>query len=767
MAKRELQIGAVAANAPAERVTLDADVLTTHGVILGMTGSGKTGLAIVILEELARQHVPLLLCDLKGDLSNLLLGFPKLEPGDFAPYLPVSTPAEQRATAAQEIAAKWRAGLEKWGLGEAQINEVKNGVRWRLLTPGSGLAPVDLLPALGPPPGYDPDTDPDGARARLDGSAAGLLALIDRGGDPLSDRDHVLIATLLDHSWRRGEALDLPGLIRQIVEPPVTQFGVLDSETFYPKKERQQLVLAFNTVLASPAFGAWTRGVPLDAAQLLGSANAPYGTILYLAHLAERERLSFLTLLFSSVLSWARSQPGSDALRALLYLDEVQGILPPTAMPPTKPPLLTLLKQGRAFGAGVLLATQNPVDLDYKALGNIGLKLLGRLDTENDRNRALEGLDLADGDVEVAVAKLKQREFLLSGARVGAPRVITSRWAMSYLRGPLTLAELKPLLAAAGQPPASPARASARPVSVATIIDDVDQLFGAGESLYPGVLIEARVLYRKASPALQREVDAAWLAPLAGDHIDWSKLGLKEPPALDAAPPRGAALAPLPGNVAELVRGASKEFVREIAARPLGIQWHRALKVVQESDEDEAAFRERCLAAARAGNQSKADQLRARNESKLRQVDQKLSREELELNRDQQDVANRERQKTVTMASGVGGALLSGLGALFGGRRSGLGSVVRKGAAAYRQTTEKERMADRARAEVTESEQEISNLQVEKQRLEEELQRELERLDEQAVRLAEQTEPLPLTPGSRDITVRRVALVWLSESDLA
>src|SRR5512136_2145368 len=115
MAKRELLIGAGIGGPEKDKLVLDADVFTTHGVILGMTGSGKTGLAVVILEELARQHVPLLLCDLKGDLSNLLLGFPKLEPGDFAPYLPVSTPAEQRATAAQEIAAKWRAGLEKWG----------------------------------------------------------------------------------------------------------------------------------------------------------------------------------------------------------------------------------------------------------------------------------------------------------------------------------------------------------------------------------------------------------------------------------------------------------------------------------------------------------------------------------------------------------------------------------------------------------------------------------------------------------------------------
>ena len=706
-----------------------------------------------------------MICDLKGDLADLLLAFPRLAPADFAPYLPASTPADQRDAAAQETATRWRDGLTKWGLGEADIAALRSALSWQLLTPGSGLAPVNLLPALAPPAGYDPDLDPDAARSRLDGTAAGLLALVDRGGDPLSDRDHVLVTTLLDAAWRAGQALDLPELIRRIVDPPVAQFGVLDAETFYPRKERQELVLAFNTVLASPSFSVWTRGVPLAAEQLIGSPEAPKGTILALAHLAERERMSFLTLLFSAILSWARSQPGSESLRVLLYLDEVQGIVPPSALPPTKPPLLTLLKQGRAFGAGVLLATQNPVDLDYKALGNMGLKLIGRLDTENDRKHALQGLDLGEGNLDGTVAGLEQREFLLAGARVGAPRVITSRWAMSYLRGPLTLAELKPLLAATGAPPAPPVPAAKS--TMAPVLPGIDQLFGSGEALRPAVLIEARVLYRKASPALQREVDGAWLVPITDERVDWPHLTQKELPALDDALPSGSTLAPLPGNAAELVRAAAKDFVREIAARPLGIQWHRALKVVQETEEDDALFRERCLEAAKAGNQDKAAQVRARYETKLRQIDQKLGREELELSRDQQEVANRERQQTVTMAAGVGDALLQGLGALLGGRRSGLGGAMRKGASTYRQTTEKARMADRARAEVTESEQQIAAFEAEKQNLAQAMQQEIELLDQQAERLAEQIEPLPLTPGSRDITVRRVALAWVPEADLA
>lgn len=765
MGKRELLIGGKVPAGAAEPVRLGADLLTTHGVILGMTGSGKTGLAVVLLEELARQRMPLVICDLKGDLTNLLLAFPSLAPGDFEPYLPASTPPAERQAAAAATATRWQQGLAQWGLGPAEIAELRQAVRWQLLTPGSGVAPVSLLPALAAPEGYDPDVDPDGARTRLDGTAAGLLALVGRGGDPLSDRDHVLLATLLDNAWRQGQALDLAGLIRQIAQPPVSQFGVLDAETFYPAKERQGLVLAFNTVLASPAFAAWTRGVPLAMEALAGTAEAPCATILYLAHLADRERLSFLTLLFSTLLSWVRSQPGTESLRVLLYLDEVQGILPPSAIPPTKPPLLTLLKQGRAFGAGVLLATQNPVDLDYKALGNAGLKLLGRLDTENDRRRALEGLDLAGGEPERAVATLQPRQFLLAGARVGTPQVIASRWAMSYLRGPLTLSEVKPLVAGLAMPSAvgvAPAPAGRTAVD----LPDVEELYASGSRLEPAVLVEGRAVYRKAAPPAQREVVASWVAPFAERRIVWERLAAVELPPLDDRLPEGASLGELPPNAGALLKSAARDFVRELAAHPVEVLWHRQLKLVQDEHEDEDAFRARCLETARAAMAARAEQLRERYEDKLRRIDDKLVREQMELARDQQDLAARQRQQQLTVATGVGDALLSGLGALFGGRRSGISSVVRKGASTARQASEKQRMTERARAEVAESEQAIAELQGERQQLLAELQRDIAALQGEVERLAGAVERIPLTPAARDVTIRRVALVFLPPEKL-
>ncbi|MFZ5784888.1 MAG: ATP-binding protein, partial [Acidobacteriota bacterium] len=625
--KREMLIGGSAAGGPAEPARLSLDALTTHGVILGMTGSGKTGLAVVILEELARHGVPQLVCDLKGDLTNLLLTFPQLRPADFAPYLPVGVAAAERESAAEETAAKWRRGLEEWSIGEAEIRSVRERVSWRLLVPGSGVAPVSLLPALEPPAGYDPDVDPDGAQARLNGTAAGLLALVGRGGDPLTDRDHVLVATLLDHAWRRKGTLDLPELIRQIADPPVGQFGVLDAETFYPGRERQALLQAFNTVLASPGFAAWTRGVPLAMPELLGSPEEPRASILYLAHLADRERLSFLTLLFSELLSWTRAQPGSENLRALLYIDEVQGILPPSAMPATKPPLLTLLKQGRAFGTGVLLATQNPVDLDYKALGNIGVKLVGRLDTENDRRRALEGLDVAGSGIDAVVAELAPRRFLLAGARVGAPRAIRSRWAMSYLRGPMTIRELKPLVGASS---IIAAAAPARPRPPAPLVSGVDQAFGAGATLFPHVLVEAEVVYRKASPPVERRVEGAWCIRMVDGEGAWAGMRPVNASALVPVQPAGTVLGPLPPDSGRQLTSAEKGFIAEIDSRAIEVLWNRSVKLVQEEGESAEAFAARCRAAAPDGG-AKVLALRRRLETALERLDGKLARKRMDL----------------------------------------------------------------------------------------------------------------------------------------
>ena len=520
------------------RVFLETDHLTTHAVCLGMTGSGKTGLGIVALEELARQRVPLLIIDLKGDMLNLLLNFPNLSPSDFEPWLPPDTRAsENTAAVAAQQAAVWQKGLAGSGLDGDDIAAVANGVQWHLVTPGVGSgAPLDILPSLTPPAGWVPDEDPDGARDRVNGLTSALLSLVDRGGDPLSDPDHVLVASIILENWRNGSGLDLPGLLGNIADPPIDHLGALPLETFYPRDRRMKLVMALNTLIASPSFAAWTEGVPLDMDHLLGSSKDPRATIITLAHLDDRQRQFCLALVVSELVAWMRRQPASSGLRALLYIDEVQGILPPhPANPPTKGPLLTLLKQGRAFGTGVWLATQNPVDLDYKALGNAGVKVIGRLITERDRDRALEGLGLSgteEGrDIERTVGSLSKREFVIHDVRAkNRVQTFSSRWAMSYLRGPIALAEMGPLLpptVEAAQPvnrraPTAdrvgdpPTEEKGKSRSVPPVLqEDIHQLFSDDVGkLRPSLLIHNRVTVERRTLALVRTLDEYWRSRL-------------------------------------------------------------------------------------------------------------------------------------------------------------------------------------------------------------------------------------------------------------
>jgi hypothetical protein len=427
----------------------DLSQLNRHAICLGMTGSGKTGLCVGILEDVARANVPILAVDPKGDLANLALVLPDLDAASFGPW--VNDP-EARAAA-------WREGLAAAGLGPDDLRAFTEAVEVRVLTPGSDAGtPVDVLSALTHPPASLAG-DPEGSREYVTGAVAALLGLIDHPSDPHTEPAAILLARLLGDAFAAGEGAPLERLIPSVVDPPFEQVGYFHVDTFYPREARLELAKRLNAVVASPAFAAWRRGVPLDVAAWFTPGERTPITVLYLAHLDEPGRRFFLTLLLHAVVSWSRRQPGTASLRALLYCDEVMGYLPPHPKdPPTKWPLLTLLKQARAVGLGVMLATQNPVDLDYKAMSNAGTWLVGRLRTRQDRTRVIEGLSDAAAppdDVDDQLAALPPRAFLVLDER-GA-RTITSRHTMSLLRGPLTRAEVTQL-AAWRAPPARPGR---------------------------------------------------------------------------------------------------------------------------------------------------------------------------------------------------------------------------------------------------------------------------------------------------------------------
>ena len=758
-----------------EPLLVDAKDFTTHAVCLGMTGSGKTGLCVSLLEEAAIDGVPAIAIDPKGDLGNLLLTFPALAPEDFRPWIDETEAARAGRSAdehARGVAEQWRKGLADWGQDGARIARLREAADLALYTPGSSKGrPLSVLRSLSAPPEAQRG-DAELMQERVAAAASSLLALLGVEADPLRSREHILLASVIEASWREGRDLDLAELIRRVQSPPFERVGVLDLESFFPAKDRQALALTLNNLLASPGFAAWTEGEPLDVARLLYTPEGrPRLSILSIAHLDDRERMFFVTLLLGEVVAWMRAQAGTQSLRALLYMDEVMGFLPPSAAPPSKAPMLTLLKQARAFGLGVVLATQNPVDLDYKALGNTGIWFLGRLQTERDQARVLEGVEgsaAARGggfdraELERLLAGLGKRVFLMHSVHEEKPVLFGTRWALSYLRGPLTLQEigklqpvplLAPLAARAAEPRLPAGSEAARPA----LPPELGEKFAAATPLPAG----ARLVYRPAllgvaalryadakagvdhvtRVALLRELDdaASWDGAA---EVDAAKLALAEEPAA------GAGFAALPpglgqGSAERLGKALALQLVQ---ARPLVLRRCAEAGLTSRPGEDEGAFRVRVREALRERRDAAVGKLRARYAPKLQRAEQKVRRTADEV----------ERQRSQRTSQAMGAAISVGatvLGALFGRRTRG-GTIGRAATAARGATRAAQEHGDVARAleESAAAEAELRALDAEF------------RAESAALRAGAGEpvlEELPLRARKTDTRVERVALVWL------
>ncbi|MCB8974655.1 MAG: DUF87 domain-containing protein, partial [Ardenticatenaceae bacterium] len=444
-----------------EPLLYDPDDLVTHAVVVGMTGSGKTGLCLDLLEEAALNKVPALMIDPKGDITNALMHFPELAPADFQPWVNANEARREGKTveqAAEETAALWRNGLADWQITPDRIQKLQDAAQFAIYTPGSDAGlPVSILASL-KAPDIPWENNRELLREKISGTVTALLGLVGlKDIDPVRAREHILLANIFEHAWSQGQSLDLASLIMQTQAPPFTKLGVFDVNTFFPEKDRFELAMMLNNILASPAFQSWIEGEPLDVASLLYLPNGrPRHTIFYIAHLSEAERMFFVTLLYSAVESWMRAQKGSTTLRALVYFDEIFGYLPPTANPPSKEPMLRMLKQARAFGVGMVLATQNPVDVDYKALSNAGTWFIGKLGTEQDKARLLDGLTTAAAGgfdrrvYDDLISALGKRVFLLRNVHDKQPSLFQTRWAMNYLAGPVTRDQIPALNALAG-----------------------------------------------------------------------------------------------------------------------------------------------------------------------------------------------------------------------------------------------------------------------------------------------------------------------------
>ncbi|MDF1513115.1 MAG: hypothetical protein P1S60_04830 [Anaerolineae bacterium] len=443
----------------------DARDLTTHAVCVGMTGSGKTGLCIDLLEEAAIDRVPAIIIDPKGDITNLLLTFPDLRPEDFRPWINVDDARRKGMTEdeyAQSQADLWRSGLESWEQDGERIRMLKNTADFTIYTPGSEAGiPVSILHSFAAPK-LNWDVEAEILRERIQGTVSALLGLVGIEADPVRSREHILLSNIFEHFWRLGEDLDLTKLIISIQDPPIRQLGVFDVDTFFPPKDRFELAMILNNIIAAPTFQSWLQGQPLSIPSFLTSETGkPRHSIFYIAHLSDPERMFFVTVLLNQIITWMRTQPGTTSLRALVYMDEVFGFFPPVANPPSKKPMLTLMKQARAFGVGMLLTTQNPADLDYKGLTNAGTWFIGRLQAERDKSRLLEGLESASAQIgnmlnrselDSIISSLGKRVFLLHNVHEPNPVIFNTRWAMSYLRGPMTRMQIRDLMQMVGHP---------------------------------------------------------------------------------------------------------------------------------------------------------------------------------------------------------------------------------------------------------------------------------------------------------------------------
>ncbi|WKZ13952.1 MAG: DUF87 domain-containing protein [Gammaproteobacteria bacterium] len=762
-------------------VLYDSKDLTTHAVIIGMTGSGKTGLGIGLIEEAAIDRIPVIAIDPKGDLGNLLLTFPALEPAAFEPWIDPRAAAEAGQSPGEFAAAQasaWRAGLAEWGQDPARIARLRAAADFAIYTPGSSTgAPLSVLKEFAPPPPAL-RADADLYRERVQSTVTGLLTLLGIEADPLTSREHILLSNLLDEAWRRDDAPDLAALIGSIQKPPFSRVGVLDLESFYPAADRQALALRLNNLLAAPGFEAWTQGEPLAADRLLYTASGqPRVTVISIAHLDDAQRMFFVTLLLAEILAWMRRQPGSPSLRAILYLDEVFGYMPPVANPPSKLLLLTLLKQARAFGLGVVLATQNPVDLDYKGLANAGTWFIGRLQTERDKARVLEGLLGAAGgerldarDLERTLGALGKRQFLLHNVNEQHPVVFATRWAMSYLAGPLTREQLRRLApgaaadpapaAGAAPAPAAPGKAGARPVLPAAI----GQFFvpagrlahGDERLLYqPRVLAAVAVTYANAKLGMNEQRELVLAATPAGGAggVDWSvaqaltvrAADLEREPEPDAVFGEPAA----PMTQAANYKDWDKQLRRSLGVdRALTLYQSPALGETSQPGEGEREFR---IRLQRLGNERRdvdAAKLKQKYASKFAT----LQARELRALQAQERQAEQARDAQIGAAVSIGTAVL---GAIFGRGRS-IASASRAGSAIRRTGSIARESGDVRRAGET-----VDKVHADQQALEEQFQAELDALQGSYDAQAEALKEIVVRPKAGDIDVRFLGLGWL------
>ncbi len=784
-----------------EVVMYDCKDLVTHGVVLGMTGSGKTGLCLALLEEAALDDVPVIAIDPKGDIGNFLLQFPEMDAQAFRPWVNEDD-ARRKGRSVEEHAASqaetWQKGLAEWGQSGERIRQLREKVDMAIYTPGShaGL-PVSILSSLDAPEDEIME-DRELLAERIESTVSSLLGFMGVSAEPVQSKEHILLSNILAHFWAKRQNLTLEVLVRAIQQPPLRQIGVIDLESFLPEAKRAELAMKLNNLLASPGFGVWLEGEALDIQRMFyTAAGKPRVSIFCIAHLGDAERMFFVSLLLNQLLGWMRRQSGTTSLRALFYMDEIFGYLPPTANPPSKKPMMILLKQARAFGLGLLLGTQNPVDLDYKALSNIGTWFLGRLQTERDMQRVLDGLQGAASSsgtvfdratLQKLLASLGNRVFLMNNVHENHPVVFQVRWVMSYLSGPLSRAQIKTLMdprrpasaSASADAPAQdagfapPGAAAAAPSARSTIKprlpEGVEEHFlrpGGGVdadhlAYVPALLRSAEVLFEDAKKGVscRRVVTLVNEIDVPGQKVLWDKF-IEIPRRLEvakfeAAPAPGAAYAELPGAALKSATysGIEKDFIEQLyAGEKLELRFSPLLNAHSNADEDESEFKARVAQRARELRDEAVAVLRAKAEKTLKALQEKERKAGEKVAAEKAQATSAKLSTALRVGSGL-------LGALLGGRKTSMRSVAGSTTlTGVSRAMEQSRQADAAQRD-------LERLQQERAETERKLEEAIRALQDQYAPDQLRLETVVFTPLKKNIRPLATGILWLPHEEV-
>ncbi|WP_169942213.1 DUF87 domain-containing protein [Campylobacter sp. RM15925] len=734
--------------------------LTTHAAIIGMTGSGKTGLGITILEEACIDNIPSIIIDPKGDMTNLALAFEEMRAEDFLPYIEESE-AQNKGLSVEEFAQNesqtWKKGIENSFQSLERVKTFKDSVELKIYTPKSSAGVGVALLGDFACPYMDNEEEFSEYVSSL---ASSILSLIGVDND-VNSKEHLLISNIFTHKFKENSDVTLEELIGFIATPPFAKIGVFDVEKFYPSSERMKLAIKINTLLASPDFKAWLNGERLDIGKMLFDKNGKARcNVFTISHLKDSERMFFVTLLLNEIIAWMRKTEGTSSLRAILYMDEIFGFFPPNGNPPSKTPMLTLLKQARAHGLGVILSTQNPVDLDYKGLSNIGTWFIGRLQTAQDKARVIDGMtgisgsDMDKKEIEDLISNLAKRNFLVKNIHEDGLSVISTRWALSYLKGPLSREQISNLMQDKktqvdnlSQKNKS-SKTSAKPI----ISPQIEQIYASNSDELEGYLYaKAKVRFYDAKKGLDHTKEVSFLYRLDEEQneIDWGEAAQDIRIATVGEPSGKISFAQLPAMItnAKDFKAVSKNF-KDYVYRNVKLSLFSALGLNSSPSESREEFYLRLSDKCNEILEDETAKLTEKFQKEKAKLEDKLNKALLKLDKEQKEVKSKGLEAAISVGTSI-------IGAIFGRNllsRTNLGKVASSAKSANKILKERD--------DVKLSEQTVAEINADIEAL-------MAKFEEEAGKLKEKNDvknidinEIEISPKNSDIYDEKVVILW-------